>query len=162
HAPLAVDGGLGIKFCRRHWGDVLVFLDSHCEVNEMWLQPLLAPIKQDRKTVVCPVIDIINADTLIYSSSPIVRGGFNWGLHFKWDPVPASMLNGPEGPTAAIKSPTMAGGLFAMNRNYFNDLGQYDSGMDVWGGENLELSFRVMLFELYELPLSIRNKPTQN
>ncbi|XP_060681132.1 polypeptide N-acetylgalactosaminyltransferase 11 isoform X2 [Hemiscyllium ocellatum] len=129
----------------RATGDVLVFLDSHCEVNEMWLQPLLAPIKQDRKTVVCPVIDIINADTLIYSSSPIVRGGFNWGLHFKWDPVPASMLNGPEGPTAAIKSPTMAGGLFAMNRNYFIELGQYDSGMDIWGGENLEISFRIWM-----------------
>lgn len=126
-------------------GDILVFLDSHCEVNELWLQPLLAPIMQDRKTVVCPVIDIINADTLIYSASPIVRGGFNWGLHFKWDPVPASMLNGPEGQTAAIKSPTMAGGLFAMNRDYFNELGQYDSGMDIWGGENLEISFRIWM-----------------
>ncbi|XP_042188470.1 polypeptide N-acetylgalactosaminyltransferase 11 isoform X1 [Callorhinchus milii] len=126
-------------------GDVLVFLDSHCEVNEMWLQPLLAPIKENRKTVVCPVIDIISADTLIYSSSPIVRGGFNWGLHFKWDPVPASMLNGPEGPTAPIKSPTMAGGLFAMDRKYFNELGQYDSGMDIWGGENLEISFRIWM-----------------
>ncbi|XP_062900521.1 polypeptide N-acetylgalactosaminyltransferase 11 [Mobula hypostoma] len=126
-------------------GDVLVFLDSHCEVNELWLQPLLTPVMQDRKTVVCPVIDIINTDTLIYSSSPIVRGGFNWGLHFKWDPVPASMLNGPEGPTAPIKSPTMAGGLFAMDRHYFYELGQYDSGMDIWGGENLEISFRIWM-----------------
>lgn len=32
-----------------------------------------------------------------------------------------------------------------MNRQYFNDLGQYDSGMDIWGGENLEISFRVIL-----------------
>lgn len=126
-------------------GEVLVFLDSHCEVNQAWLQPLLAAIQKDRRTVVCPVIDIISADTLSYSPSPIVRGGFNWGLHFKWDPVPPSELNGPEGTTGPIRSPTMAGGLFAMNRKYFNELGQYDAGMDIWGGENLEISFRIWM-----------------
>ncbi|XP_030624152.1 polypeptide N-acetylgalactosaminyltransferase 11 [Chanos chanos] len=126
-------------------GEVLVFLDSHCEVNEEWLQPLLTPIKKNRRTVVCPVIDIISADTLVYSPSPIVRGGFNWGLHFKWDPVPMSELNSPDGAVAPIRSPTMAGGLFAMDRSYFNELGQYDSGMDIWGGENLEISFRIWM-----------------
>ncbi|CAN9506202.1 unnamed protein product [Ophioblennius macclurei] len=126
-------------------GEVLVFLDSHCEVNQAWLQPLLAPIQKDRRTVVCPVIDIISADTLAYSPSPIVRGGFNWGLHFKWDPVPPSELNGPEGATGPIRSPTMAGGLFAINRKFFNELGRYDSGMDIWGGENLEISFRIWM-----------------
>ncbi|XP_048366306.1 polypeptide N-acetylgalactosaminyltransferase 11 isoform X2 [Sphaerodactylus townsendi] len=126
-------------------GKVLVFLDSHCEVNKLWIQPLLTPIRESRRTVVCPVIDIISADTLTYSSSPVVRGGFNWGLHFKWDLVPLSELEGPEGATSPIKSPTMAGGLFAMDREYFNELGQYDSGMDIWGGENLEISFRIWM-----------------
>ncbi|XP_068603886.1 polypeptide N-acetylgalactosaminyltransferase 11 [Brachionichthys hirsutus] len=137
-------------------GQVLVFLDSHCEVNRAWLQPLLAPIQKDRRTVVCPVIDIISADTLSYSASPIVRGGFNWGLHFKWDPVPPSELSGPERTTGPIRSPTMAGGLFAMNRKYFNELGQYDAGMDIWGGENLEISFRIWMCggELLIIPCS--------
>lgn len=37
----------------------------------------------------------------------------------------------------------MAGGLLAANRKYFLDVGGYDPGMDIWGGENLEISFRV-------------------
>jgi len=65
------------------------------------------------------------------------------GLHFKWENLPKNTLKTEEDFVKPIVSPTMAGGLFAMDRDYFHDLGEYDNGMNIWGGENLEISFRV-------------------
>ena len=67
---------------------VLVFLDSHCEVNTDWLEPLLTSLVDTPRTVAIPMIDIINPDTFEYTPSPLVKGGFNWGLHFRWDQLP--------------------------------------------------------------------------
>lgn len=73
-------------------GDVLVFLDSHCEVNRNWLEPLLDRIEGNRKRVVCPIIDLIDSHTFRYRASPLVRGGFTWGMGFSWEPIPLSNL----------------------------------------------------------------------
>lgn len=127
---------------RNATGDVLIFLDSHIEVNVDWIEPLLQRIKTNKTILAMPVIDIINSDTFAYTSSPLVRGGFNWGLHFKWDNLPKGSLTKENDFVGPFMSPTMAGGLFAVDRQYFKDLGEYDMGMDVWGGENLEISFR--------------------
>ncbi|XP_048244237.1 polypeptide N-acetylgalactosaminyltransferase 11-like isoform X2 [Haliotis rufescens] len=126
-------------------GEVLVFLDSHCEVNVNWLEPLLERVAESEHNVVIPIIDIISPDTFAYEASPLVRGGFNWGMHFRWDQLPQSVVDNQATNSKPMKSPTMAGGLFAIDRMYFHQMGEYDSGMDVWGGENLEISFRIWM-----------------
>ncbi|XP_017095662.1 polypeptide N-acetylgalactosaminyltransferase 5 isoform X1 [Drosophila bipectinata] len=126
-------------------GEVITFLDAHCECTEGWLEPLLARIVQNRRTVVCPIIDVISDETFEYiTASDSTWGGFNWKLNFRWYRVPSrEMARRNNDRTAPLRTPTMAGGLFSIDKDYFYEIGSYDEGMDIWGGENLEMSFRI-------------------
>ncbi|XP_037069452.1 polypeptide N-acetylgalactosaminyltransferase 1-like isoform X2 [Pollicipes pollicipes] len=129
-------------------GDVLVFLDSHCECGIQWMEPLLQRIKEDHTAVLTPIIDVIDDKTLQYYNSNgefFQVGGFTWSGHFTWIDVPEWEQQRRGTAADPTRSPTMAGGLFAIDRQYFWESGSYDEGMDVWGGENLEMSFRIWM-----------------
>ncbi|XP_076441761.1 N-acetylgalactosaminyltransferase 7-like [Babylonia areolata] len=135
----------GAKFST---GDVVIFLDAHCECNRNWLVPLLARINHDRKILAVPIVDGINWDNLGYNSvydSRHHRGIFEWGFLYKESAVPEKELATREHPSEPYKSPTHAGGLFAMDRKYFWEMGGYDPGLMIWGGENYELAFKVWM-----------------
>ncbi|KAL6261442.1 hypothetical protein P5V15_006534 [Pogonomyrmex californicus] len=140
---------------------VLTYLDSHCECTEGWLEPLLDRIARDPTTVVCPVIDVIDDTTLEYHWRD--SGGVNVGSRrnssasrfltyiltfvnkFNWHAVPEREKKRHKNPAEPVWSPTMAGGLFSIDRAFFERIGTYDSGFDIWGGENLELSFKTWM-----------------
>nr|XP_057934467.1 polypeptide N-acetylgalactosaminyltransferase 16 [Doryrhamphus excisus] len=125
---------------------ILTFLDSHCEVNADWLQPMIQRVKEEHTRVVSPIIDVISLDNFAYlAASADLRGGFDWSLHFKWEQIPIEQKMARSDPTQPIRTPVIAGGIFVMDKSWFNHLGQYDTHMDIWGGENFELSFRVWM-----------------
>lgn len=71
------------------------------------------------------------------------RGIFEWGLLYKETEVPKKELASRSQATEPYRSPTHAGGLFAINRAWFAQLGFYDPGLQIWGGEQYELSFKI-------------------
>ncbi|NXA41680.1 GALT5 acetylgalactosaminyltransferase, partial [Eudromia elegans] len=72
------------------------------------------------------------------------RGVFTWPMNFGWRQIPQEVIEKNRmKETDVIRCPVMAGGLFSIDRSYFFELGTYDPGLEVWGGENMELSFKV-------------------
>ncbi|CAG5104305.1 Oidioi.mRNA.OKI2018_I69.chr1.g1188.t1.cds [Oikopleura dioica] len=143
--------------------EVLVFLDAHCEAEYNWLPPLLAPIARNDRIATVPIIDKIDANYFNFSAQggtdDLGRaiGGWDWRL--TWKRIPFQEKGEKKRLVSKIEpypSPAMAGGLFAINRQYFKDLKFYDPGLEIWGGENFELSFKLWICggELLFVPCS--------
>lgn len=77
---------------REAHGEVIVFLDAHCEVNTNWLPPLLAPIHRNHRAMTVPLIDGIDSDNFeyrpVYGHNQHNRGIFEWGMLYKENEVP--------------------------------------------------------------------------
>ena len=90
---------------------------------------------------ICPMWIIYFINLFIWYTSLAsadLRGGFDWNLVFKWEYISKEeRALRKNDHTAPIKSPMIAGGLFMIDKAYFNKIGKYDMLMDIWGGENL-------------------------
>lgn len=124
-------------------GEVIVFLDSHMEINVNWLPPLIEPIQENPKVATVPVLDSFSPTTLEYERlGHGKRGGFSWDLVYKW--LPKRDIDNVK-PDEPFPLGVMTGGAYAIRKDYFFELGGYDEGLYIWNGENYELSFKLAL-----------------
>lgn len=130
-------------------GSILVYLDAHCEVEPNWLPPLIAPIMQNRKVSTVPMVDSISGSTYIFEpqqggdENNLARGAWDWNFDWKRIPLNAREKARRKTVTEPYRSPAMAGGLFAISKDWFEELGWYDEHLEIWGGENFELSYKL-------------------
>ncbi|XP_077461249.1 N-acetylgalactosaminyltransferase 7 isoform X4 [Stigmatopora argus] len=130
-------------------GQVLIYLDAHCEVGINWYAPLVAPISKDRTVCTVPLIDAIHGE--MFTIEPqgggdedgFARGAWDWSMLWKRVPLNDREKQLRKTRTEPYRSPAMAGGLFAIERDYFFELGLYDPGLQIWGGENFEISYKI-------------------
>ncbi|KAL7013880.1 hypothetical protein ACKWTF_015631 [Chironomus riparius] len=137
-------------------GEVLVFFDSHTEVNINWLPPLLAPIKANRRLATNPTIDFFSPETFKVDGASFYsdRGGFDWNLiyHQFIRKVPDDINK-----LKPYPNPIVLGCAFAIDRKFFmEELDGYDRDFRIWNAENYEFSLKLWLCAdgLYEVPCS--------
>lgn len=142
---------------RQATGDVLVFLDAHVEVNVKWLEPLLEAIKKDRRRIAVPVIDNIEPSEMEYGKwGEFTQGGFRWNLDFQWKKIHRDSYTSTRRETDPFPTGTIIGCAMAVDREYFFQMGAYDEAMRIWGGENIEISFKTWMCggSIYAYPCS--------
>uniref|UniRef100_A0A8C5QDC8 Polypeptide N-acetylgalactosaminyltransferase n=1 Tax=Leptobrachium leishanense TaxID=445787 RepID=A0A8C5QDC8_9ANUR len=119
---------------------VVALFDAHVEFSTGWAEPVLNRIKEDRKIIISPSFDNIKYDTFEIMQYMLTAQSFDWQLWCRYMNPRQSWWK-RENTTAPIKSPALIG-CFIVDRLYFEEIGLLDEGMEVYGGENVELGIR--------------------
>uniref|UniRef100_A0A8D8ILL6 Polypeptide N-acetylgalactosaminyltransferase n=1 Tax=Culex pipiens TaxID=7175 RepID=A0A8D8ILL6_CULPI len=128
---------------RNSTAPLITFLDAHVECTVGWLEALLDPVARNWMTIAIPTIDWIDEHDmhLRTENAPTYYGAYDWDLNFGWWGR-WSRVKQPQNKLEPFETPAMAGGLFAINRTFFELLGWYDEGFEIYGIENIELSMK--------------------
>jgi len=120
---------------------VLVFLEPHIRVNRHWLEPMLYRIRVSPRVLAMPVLDPIPQDDFnSYMKGSYGHWRFEWNLNLIYTNPTEENLPMPLEP---YPTPATSGGIFAIRKDWWNELEFYDSGMYGWGGDHIEATFKV-------------------
>ncbi|GHP12097.1 hypothetical protein PPROV_001082400 [Pycnococcus provasolii] len=127
-------------------GDSIAVFDCHVKPDPAWSKHLLNELNVNPKRVTIPTItslDVVTWQEMMHMRPRPGQGMascyFAWDSEFKW------FNDRFHDATTPRWVPMMSGGLFAMTKWWWKQLGGYDSAMTGWGGENIDQSLRIWL-----------------
>ena len=110
---------------------------------------MLSEVSRNPRAIAVPVIDPIEPTDFhrtFTSLAKIPIGGFDWNLELHLIVRKARKKMRKKELVKPFSTPVLTNGIFAVNRNWFFDVGAFDPEMENFYGEgNLELSIRAWL-----------------
>ena len=123
-------------------GTVVVILDSHMVVSDMWLPPLLRTLVDKPRGIAVPLVQMTIDDQYIEANS-VKTTPYTWKLirgygTFYWSIFQPNASN----PAQIHPSAAIGGGALAANRDNLLHLWPRENYTGFWGVENVRLSLR--------------------
>jgi glycosyltransferase involved in cell wall biosynthesis len=130
---------LGLIRCRNNGSqmaksDIVVSVDAHVKMSENWLPPLTKMVEDDYKCIGVPLTKSLNPEEWKENPGASRKAGWHWNLDFYW-----------REDNSTDTTPMFSGHCLAFSKQWWEESGGFDMGMDQWGGENIEFSLRTWL-----------------
>lgn len=121
-------------------GSILLFLEPHVLVGPGWLPPLLNRIAENPKLLVMPMLDVLDG-SLKNTMATHGHWRFEWNMNLVYmDPL--RLAKAPQG-SEPYMSPATSGGIYAIRKDFWNELDLFDPQMNRWGGDHVEATLKV-------------------
>ncbi|MFA5766661.1 MAG: glycosyltransferase [Candidatus Paceibacterota bacterium] len=113
---------------------VIVSIDAHVKVAPNWLLPIVNRLTERYNCVGVPLTRGLDAPTWTETTAAYAKTGWRWNLDFNW-----IHDDGTD------NTPCLAGHCFAFTKQWWEEIGGFDTGMYKWGCENIEFSLRTWM-----------------
>ena len=143
-------GGIGIAPARnlgaaKASGDIFIFMDAHNEVDDSWLDILLAPLLRGEAHGASPAFRSLKDSLPEFMLIATAGDSLACGRTFKTLNESGWIYHGGPCP-GIIESPILAGACTAVTREAFEMVGGYDPGLSGYGYDEEELSLKLWMY----------------
>ncbi|KAK4320486.1 hypothetical protein Pmani_008652 [Petrolisthes manimaculis] len=136
---------VGVEYDMEMLPTVSVIITFHNEARSTLLRTIYSVLHRTPTHLLTDIIlvDDSSDDGEYSDGSEYSYDGFDWDLNFRWVALTKEerILQNTH-PTNVYSSPVVAGGVFLVGRVWWNTIQKYDTELNVWGSENIEISFK--------------------